>query len=160
MWIASPCAPGAPVKPVTPSTFASVAASAQPGDILELAAGSYSGFTFSRDGAPGQPIVLRSDGGAVVSGVVYLDDRQWVYLDGLTVNGRVRMNSSSHMAVMRCTVTIPVGASAGQSRSGIVFLDGHLEHYEYPEIYHPTNAFILNKEIFFYSANEVSNASL
>jgi hypothetical protein len=113
--------PGAPVKAVTPATLASVAASAQPGDILELAAGSYPGFTFSRDGAPGEPIVLRSDGGAVINGVVSLDDRQWVYLDGLTINGRIRMNASSHMAVMRCTVTIPSGASAGQSRSAIVF---------------------------------------
>jgi hypothetical protein len=111
----------APIKPVTPSTFASVAASAQPGDILELAAGHYTGFTFSRNGAPGQPIVLRSDGGAVIDGVVYLDDRRWVYLDNLTIDGRIRMNRSSHMAVTRCTVTIPAGASAGQSRSGIVF---------------------------------------
>jgi hypothetical protein len=113
--------PGAPVKPVTPSTFASVAASAQPGDILELAAGSYPGFTFSRDGAPGQPIVLRSEGDAVIDGVVYLDNRRWVYLDNLTVNGRIRMNRSSQMAVTRCTVTIPPGAPEGQGRSGIVF---------------------------------------
>lgn len=113
--------PGAPIQAATPSTFASVAASAQPGDILELSPGTYPGFTFSRDGAPGQPIVLRSDGGAVIEGVVYLDGRQWVYLDGLTVHGRIRMNASSHMAVTRCTVTIPAGASAGQSRSGIVF---------------------------------------
>jgi hypothetical protein len=113
--------PAAPVKPVTPSTFASVAASAEPGDILELAAGNYPGFTFSRDGAPGRPIVLRSDGGAIIDGVVYLDDRQWVYLDNLTVDGRIRMNRSSHMAVTRSTVTIPAGASEGQSRSGIVF---------------------------------------
>jgi hypothetical protein len=112
---------GAPITPVTSATFASAAASAQPGDILELAPGIYPGFTFSRDGTPGQPIVLRSDGGAVIEGVIDLDRRQWVHLDGLTVNGRIRMNASSHMAVTRCTVTIPAGAPAGQSRSGIVF---------------------------------------
>jgi len=112
---------GAPVKPVTPATFSSVAAGAQPGDILDLAPGTYSGFTFSHNGAPGQPIVLRSSGGAVINGQIEMNNRQWVYLDGLTVNGRVRMNASSHMAVMRCTVTIPPGTPEGSSRSGVVF---------------------------------------
>jgi hypothetical protein len=112
---------GAPIKPVTPATFAAVAAGAQPGDIFELAAGSYSGFTFSRDGASWQPIVLRSSAGAVIEGVVDLGSRQWVYLEGLTINGGIRMNASSNMSVTHCTVTVPAGTPEGQGRSGIVF---------------------------------------
>jgi hypothetical protein len=106
---------------VTPVTFAAVAGEAQPGDILDLAAGSYSGFTFPRDGSAGRPIVVRSTSGAVINGVVDLDERQWVYLDGLTINGRIRMNASSHMSVTRCTVTVPAGTPEGEGRSGIVF---------------------------------------
>jgi hypothetical protein len=121
--------PGATIKPVTPATFAAVASGAQPGDILDLAAGSYSGFAFARDGAPGQPIVLRSAGGAVVNGVVDLDDRRWVYLDGLTINGRIRMNASSSMAVTRCTVTIPAGTPEGAGRSAIVFQERSENNY-------------------------------
>ncbi len=120
---------GAPVKAVTPATFAAVAADAQPGDILELTAGSYPGFTFARDGAEGRPIVLRSAGGAVVSGAVNLDERQWVYLDGLTINGRVRMDASAHMSVTRCTVTIPPGTPEGEGRSGIVFQQRSEDNY-------------------------------
>jgi hypothetical protein len=105
---------GAPIKTVTPSTFATVAAGAQPGDILDLSAGTYSGFTFSTNGSSGQPIVIRaSSGGAIINGTINLDGRQWVYIDGLTVNGMIRMHGSSYMAVMRSTINT--------TGSGIVF---------------------------------------
>ena len=113
--------PGGPVKPVTPATFAAQAAGAQPGDILDLAAGTYPGFTFPRDGSSGKPIVIRSTSGAVITGLVDLDGRQWVYLDGLTINGRISMEESSYMAVTKCTVTIPAGAPETDESSGIVF---------------------------------------
>ncbi len=96
--------PGAPVKPATPSSFASLAAAAAPGDILELAAGSYSGFTFGRDGQAGKPIVIRGTAGAVVNGSVILTGRKHVHLTGLTINGLVRIDGTQLVAVMRCTV--------------------------------------------------------
>lgn len=107
---------GAPVKPVTPASFASVAASAQPGDILQLGAGSYSGFDWPRDGAAGKPIVIRGTAGAVVNGQINLFNRSYVHLDGLTVNGRIRFNGSKHFAVTRSTIN----ASSTHAGDGIV----------------------------------------
>jgi hypothetical protein len=107
---------GAPVKAVTPGTFATVAASAQPGDILELGAGTYSGFDWSRSGAAGKPIVLRGTPGAVVNGPLNVFNQSYVHLVGLTVNGRIRFNGSNHLAITRCTVN----ASASSGGDGIV----------------------------------------
>lgn len=95
---------GAPVKAVTPATFATVAAGAAPGDILLLGAGTYAGFSWSRDGEATRPIVLRSTAGAVVDGSIDLIARSYVHLDGLAVAGRVRFNGSRGIAVERCTV--------------------------------------------------------
>jgi len=95
---------GAPVRAVTPANFSSIANSAQPGDILELGAGTYAGFTFTRDGATGRPIVLRSTAGAVINGNVELSDRSHVYLIGLTINGRVRLNGGTDLAFIKNTV--------------------------------------------------------
>ncbi|MCP3138185.1 right-handed parallel beta-helix repeat-containing protein [Pyxidicoccus xibeiensis] len=95
---------GAPVKAVTPGTFATVAASAQPGDILALGAGTYSGFDFARSGEAGRPIVIRGTAGTVINGQINLFSRSHVHLDGLTVNGRIRFNGSNHIAITRCTL--------------------------------------------------------
>ncbi|MCM5682489.1 fibronectin type III domain-containing protein [Schlegelella sp. S2-27] len=97
-------AAGGTVKAVTPATFSGVAASAQPGDILELGAGSYGGFTVAASGTASQPLVIRSSAGAVVNGNIELLDRAHVQLDGLTVNGRIRFNRSNHIAITRCTI--------------------------------------------------------
>ncbi|WP_205665218.1 right-handed parallel beta-helix repeat-containing protein [Caldimonas tepidiphila] len=96
----------APVKNVTPSNFASVAAAAQPGDILQLAAGTYSGFSFGKNGVAGKPIVIRSSGGAVINGNIDVTGREYVHLHGLTINGRVRFNNSKHLSITRNTVKI------------------------------------------------------
>lgn len=91
-------------KQVTPATFASYAAAAQPGDILDLSAGTYAGFTFSRDGLAGQPIIIRSTAGAVINSNITLDNRKFVYLDGLTIYGSISYDGSDNVAVMYCTV--------------------------------------------------------
>jgi hypothetical protein len=96
--------PGAPVTAVTPSTFAAAAAAAQPGEILELADGTYAPFSFDVDGAPGQPIVIRGGAGAVVDGEISLIGRSHVQLVGITVHGRVRLNATTDVAVMGTTV--------------------------------------------------------
>jgi hypothetical protein len=97
--------PSATGKQVTPATFASYAANANPSDVLNLGAGTYAGFMFSRDGRPGQPIIIRSTAGAVINGDVTLDTRKFVYLYGLTVNGSISYDGSDNVAVMHCTVT-------------------------------------------------------
>jgi hypothetical protein len=96
--------PSATAKQVAPATFASYAAAAQPGDVLSLNAGTYAGFTFGRDGLPGKPIIVRGAAGAVVDGNVILDNRKFVYLYGLTVNGSISYDGSDNVAVMHCTV--------------------------------------------------------
>ncbi|WP_240359690.1 right-handed parallel beta-helix repeat-containing protein [Pyxidicoccus trucidator] len=107
---------GAPIKAVTPATFATVAASAQPGDILQLGAGTYSGFDWSRSGAAGRPIVLRGTAGTVVNGQLNIFNQSYVHLEGLTVNGRIRFNGSNHLAITRCTLN----ASSSFGGDGIV----------------------------------------
>lgn len=107
---------GAPVKAVTPTTFASVAAGARPGDILELAAGSYAWPNWSVSGAAGQPIVVRSSAGAVINGEVGLFARHHIHLTGLTINGRIRFNGSNGMVITRCRIN----ATNGLAGDGIV----------------------------------------
>jgi hypothetical protein len=94
----------APMLAVTPGTFAAAAAAAGPGDVLELADGTYSPFSFDGDGAPGQPIVIRGGPGAVIDGEISLIGRSWVHLVGVTVRGRVRLNLTTEVAVMGTTI--------------------------------------------------------
>jgi hypothetical protein len=95
---------GAPVKAVTPGNFASVASAAKAGDILQLGAGNYPGFTFNNSGTAGKPIVIRSTAGAVINGNIDMFDRAHVHLSGLTVKGRIRFNHSSNIAITRCDI--------------------------------------------------------
>jgi hypothetical protein len=98
--------PGAPIKAATPSTLSTLLGAAQPGDIIELGQGSYAGFSVTKDGAAGKPIVVRAKAGAAVTvtGNVSLDGRKHVHVVGLTVQGRIRLSSSTHVAVMKNTV--------------------------------------------------------
>jgi hypothetical protein len=104
---------GAAVTTATPATFAAVAAVARPGDVVELAAGTYPGFTWVVDGEAARPIVLRSTAGAVIDGNIELIARRHVHLDGLTVDGRIRLNGSRGIAVQRCTIRARTDRGAG-----------------------------------------------
>lgn len=106
-------ASGARVRAATPATFAAQWAAAQPGDIIDLGAGTYAGFTWDKDGAVGQPIVLRSTAGALVDGNIDMFSRHDVILDGLSVNGRIRFNGSARIAVLRCTVNARADRGGG-----------------------------------------------
>nr|MBA3938920.1 right-handed parallel beta-helix repeat-containing protein [Planctomycetota bacterium] len=95
---------GAPVKAVTPATFNAVAAGAQPGDILQLADGTYAPFTWNLDGEAARPLVLRGGPGTVIDGNIDLFGRSYVQFDGLTIEGRLRINQCLDVAVQRCAV--------------------------------------------------------
>lgn len=97
------------VIPVTPATFAEAAADALPGDILELEDGDYEGFEFMTDGTLESPIVIRAanPGMAVVNGDVRLDGRSYIYVEGLTVNGKFKFNDAEGIAVTKCVVNTP-----------------------------------------------------
>lgn len=86
--------------------------SAKPGEVLLLADGDYGAVTFNRDGEPGKPIVYRSKSGKAVFSEIGLTDRKWVYLEGLTVNGPVRLNSTEHCVVRRCIINSQFGIKA------------------------------------------------
>lgn len=98
---------GAPVVAVTPGTLAGALAAVEPGQILELAGGTYPSFTLMRDGAPGMPIVIRAASGAAVdvTGDVRLDARHDVIVDGLRIAGKIKFNSARDLAIVRNHVT-------------------------------------------------------
>lgn len=95
---------GGSVRSATPATLANVLSQAQPGDIVELAAGSYAGFSLQRDGAAGLPLTLRGLPGAQINGELGLFSRRHVILQALTVNGRIRFNASDDIAILESTV--------------------------------------------------------
>ena len=86
--------------------------SVQPGEVCILADGDYGAVSFNRDGEPGKPIVYRSTSGKAVFAEVSLTDRKWVYLEGVTVNGPVRMNGTEYCVVRRCTISAKFGIKA------------------------------------------------
>jgi hypothetical protein len=92
------------LRVATPASLASVLAQAQPGDIVELGAGSYAGFSLNRSGFSGQPLTLRGVPGAQINGELGLFGRQQVILQGLTVNGRIRFNGSDDISIIDSTV--------------------------------------------------------
>jgi hypothetical protein len=98
----------AATKPGTPSSLKE----AKPGDIILLEDGDYGAAVFNTDGEPDKPIVYRSTSGKAVFSEISLTDRKWVYLEGLTVNGPIRMNGTEHCAVRRCTIKAQFGIKA------------------------------------------------
>lgn len=108
--------PGAQVKSVTVATLSSTLASAAPGDILELSAGTYPGFQIPRDGEPGKPIVVRAAAGATIEGEIGLFDRSYIQLRGLDLTGRIRINRGRENAVVGSTIR----ATAAFEGHGIV----------------------------------------
>ena len=84
----------------------------KPGEVLLLDDGDYGAAVFSRDGEPGRPIVVRSTSGKAVFSEVSLTNRKWVYLEGVTVNGPIRMNDTEHCVVRRCHINAQWGIKA------------------------------------------------
>lgn len=86
--------------------------SVKPGEVLLLADGDYGEVRFNRDGEPGKPVIYRSTSGKAVFREAGLTDRKWVYLEGITVNGPVRLNNTEHCVVRRCKITAQYGIKA------------------------------------------------
>lgn len=92
------------LRAATPATLGNVLNQAQPGDIVELAAGNYSGFNLNRSGSAGNPLTLRGLPGSQINGELGLFSRQHVLLQNLTVNGRIRFNSSDDISIVGSTI--------------------------------------------------------
>ncbi|MFK7956335.1 MAG: hypothetical protein AB8B96_09585 [Lysobacterales bacterium] len=102
---------------VTPSTLGNIVNNAVAGDMVILSPGQYSGFTVNRSGSAGAPIVIRGQPGAEVNGEVGLFGQQHVWLDGLTVNGRIRFNQSDNITITGCHI---IASNTAFNGDGIV----------------------------------------
>jgi hypothetical protein len=107
------------VRATTPATLANVLGLAQAGDIVELGAGNYAGFTINTSGTDGLPIVLRGTPGAVINGELGIFNRSNIFLSALTINGRIRFNGTNNMSIVGCTVNAQSTVGGGD---GIVTL--------------------------------------
>ncbi len=85
---------------------------AKPGEVILLDDGDYGAVRLTRDGEPGRPIVYRSTSGKAVFSEVGMTDRKWVFLEGVTVNGPVRMNNTEHCVVRHCLINAQWGIKA------------------------------------------------
>jgi hypothetical protein len=99
-------------KKATPQNLAAIAAAAQPGDVIQLAAGSYGQFTVQRDGTEGNPIVFRStDGGAAFDGIS-LRGRKHVHIEGVSSQGSIDLLGGEWLVVRHCNVKAKYGIIA------------------------------------------------
>ncbi len=101
-------ADSAPIRDGGPSDLNA----AKPGEIILLADADYGAVRFNQDGLPGKPIVYRSESGRAIFSEIGLTDRKWVYLEGLTVNGPIRMNGTDSCVVRRCSIRSQFGIKA------------------------------------------------
>ncbi len=99
-------APNARIIEVSPETLDDALAQAAAGDVLVLGAGTYPSIRVSGDGEEGRPIVLRAatPGEAVVEGEMRLDERSFVSLEGLTVQGQIKFNDATGIVVTNCAI--------------------------------------------------------
>lgn len=107
---ALPVFPGAPhVVHVTPSSLADALDAAGPGDLLVLGDGSYDEIVVSTDGGDAQPLVLKAEnrGKAIVEGDVRLDGRSRVWVQDLTIHGKLKANDAVAIVVDGCTIETP-----------------------------------------------------
>jgi len=94
---------------VNPGNFSSAASSASPNTVLLMADGNYSGFTVSVSGTSTAPIVFKAEnpGFAVINGDVRIDGRSYVFIEGLSVNGKIKFNNAEGIVVRGSTVVTP-----------------------------------------------------
>src|SRR5512145_1511741 len=107
---------GLPIEPasphrvaVTPENLASALDAAAPGDILELADGTYPSIVVAVDGTAAQPLILKATNpsAAVVAGDVRLDGRSHVWVEGLAIKGKIKCNDSAALVIRRCNIDTP-----------------------------------------------------
>jgi poly(beta-D-mannuronate) lyase len=127
----------------TSSQLSSAVASANPGDLIVMANGNYSGFTMTRSGDSSAAITIQAAnvGGAVInSGTVQLNGVSYVNLDGIkfttsggsaTVDGTSRifavlLDNATHCRITRGTFAL----SGPASGTGWITLGGNSQNNE------------------------------
>src|SRR5690606_5425125 len=103
-----------------PAPLGSVLGSAMPGDVVRLAPGTYGSFTVGRDGTEDRPIVVQGSDvdGVVIEGEVRMDGRAHVWVEDLTVRGQIKFNNARGIVVRRCRIE----ATRAYAGHGIVSL--------------------------------------
>lgn len=102
-----PAGPSAPnVVAVDPSSIDAALANASPGDVLELAAGTYPSLVAANDGTADQPIVLRGSSvdDVIVDGEIRLDGRSHVHVEDVSILGRIKLNDTSGIVIRGCQI--------------------------------------------------------
>ncbi|MFZ5442482.1 MAG: DUF4215 domain-containing protein [Myxococcota bacterium] len=113
-------------RSATPATLAQVLGSLMPGDIVSLADGTYAAFTVGTDGTEALPIVIKSEHplGATITGNVGLFSRKHVIVEGLRINGSVRLNDAEFCTIRGNRITTTAGGINGYGEpKGIVVVD-------------------------------------
>lgn len=75
-------------------------------EIIGVPDGSNGSLTVTTDGTSARPKVYRSLSHKAVYSTISINNRKWVYLEGLTVNGSINMRNAENCAVKRCSVTV------------------------------------------------------
>lgn len=104
---AVPAGPSAPnVLAADPTTVEALLAAAAPGDVIELAPGTYPSLVGSNDGTVDQPIVLRGSAvdDVIVAGEIRLDARSHVYVEDVSILGRIKINDSRGIVIRGCQI--------------------------------------------------------
>lgn len=75
-------------------------------EVIDVPDGSNGTLTVTRDGTQSKPLVYRSTSRKATYSAVTIDNRKWVYLIGLKINGSLKMRSTENCLVQRCSVTV------------------------------------------------------
>jgi hypothetical protein len=75
-------------------------------EIIDVPDGNNGSLTVTTDGTSARPKVYRSASHKAVYSTISINNRKWVYLEGLTVNGSINMRGAENCAVKACSVTV------------------------------------------------------
>ena len=75
-------------------------------EIIDVPDGNSGSLTVAADGTSGRPKVYRSVSHKAIYSTISINNRKWIYLDGLTVNGSITMRGAENCAIKRCSVTV------------------------------------------------------
>ena len=75
-------------------------------EIINVPDGSNGTLTITRNGTQSKPLVYQSTSRKASYSAVTMDNRKWVYLIGLKINGSLKMRSTENCVVQRCSVIV------------------------------------------------------
>ncbi|MGC9341109.1 MAG: chondroitinase-B domain-containing protein [Bacteroidales bacterium] len=95
---------------------------ASPGDILVLHAGTYNGFSISRDGNASNPICITTEGSGDVIFTSNINiEGDYIYIKGINMDGcGFRPKGCKNLAIMNCNISNVFTAISGPSDSAYI----------------------------------------